>query len=59
MPLAGGAHTHLVDGEVGYEKQTVAVLWHFGDFDVELQISHREVAEVLDLRRREASVRSV
>lgn len=51
--------THLVDGEVGYEKETVAILWHFWDFDVQLQISHREVAQVLDLRRNNVCPRSV
>lgn len=50
VPLAEGTHTHLVDGEVRNKKQTVSVLWHFGDFDVKLQVSDREVAEVLDLR---------
>lgn len=56
-PTHQGTRTHLVDGEVGYEKETVAILWHFGDFDVQLQISHREVAQVLDLRHNNVCLR--
>lgn len=58
-PTQGGTRTHLVDGEVGYEKEAVASLWHFGDFDVELQIPHREVAQVLDLRHNNVCLRSL
>lgn len=42
--------THLVNIKVRYLKQTVSILGHFWDFDVQLQISDWKVTQVLNLR---------
>lgn len=42
--------THLVNMEVGYLKELVAVFCHFWDLDVQLQILYRKVSKILDLR---------
>ncbi|KAL6461551.1 hypothetical protein MHYP_G00296950 [Metynnis hypsauchen] len=44
-----GISSHLVGMEVLDLQELIAIFCHFWDQDVQLQVSHRKVAQVLDL----------